>query len=89
MKEIAVKQKRTLRLLSLQCGVSQSIEKNTIELSKEEFRERYKNKGNGANQIMEALADFVSLKTIGENLIWPQGPEKTKQLLLSLKLIKE
>ena len=58
------------------------------KLSKEEFRNRLTKRGNSASQIMHAIADGISLETIGENLIWPLNAEETKELLLSLNLIK-
>ena len=88
LKALMEKQKISSRLLNLQLGIPVSIQNNTIKLSKEEFRNRLTKRGNSASQIMHAIADGISLETIGENLIWPLNAEETKELLLSLNLIK-
>jgi hypothetical protein len=76
-----------MRLLNMQLRIPISIENNNVIISKDEFIRGYSNKGNVINQLMSAVADFVDLSIIGDNLIFKSTAKQVRELLMNLKLI--
>ena len=87
IRDLQDKQTKLIRLLDMQLRIPVSIENNNIIISKEEFIQRYSNKGNAVNQLMSAIADFVDLGVIGENMIFKSTAKQVRELLMNLKLI--
>lgn len=71
----------------MQLRIPISIENNNVIISKDEFIRGYSNKGNVINQLMSAVADFVDLSIIGDNLIFKSTAKQVRELLMNLKLI--